>query len=208
MTEDIRLKPFWEDLQASIERHRVRYLLHYTRPDNLRGILRAGGLLSRRRQTERGIHATEVHGWGNKGPALDDYICLSLEPPKGFLKRGGDWMGLLVSPEVLGFEGSCYVPSNTARESVPMDEILSRGDLLSFEDLFRTPHGSRPRSVESEILIPGVIPLQFVPEIVLPNLSAWWGALRVLWRHRLRHPFSLPLPRPRNSGTPHLFPWK
>jgi hypothetical protein len=188
MFEEIQFKPFWEDLQASVQRHRVLHLLHYTRTGNLGGILQAGGLLSRRRQAERGIHAAEVHGWGNKGLDLDDYICLSLDPPKGFLKRGGEWMALLVSTEVLGFEGSCYVPSNTARESVPMDEILSRGDLLSFEDLFRSPHGPRSRSIESEILVPSAIPLRYIRTILLPDRSAWWRALPVLWKHRFRNP--------------------
>jgi len=214
MVEEIRFKPFWEELRASIERHRISHLLHYTRIENVGGILKAGALLSRRRQAERGIRAVEVHGWGTKGSALDDYICLSLEPPTAFLKRGGDWIALLIAPEVLGFDGSSYVSSNSARESVSLEEIRSRCDLLSFEDLFLSPYGSRPRSRESEILVPATVPLRLIRTIVWPDRSAWWKTFPVLWKHRLRSPFGWrKTPRCQigsnaKSGTGYLFPEK
>lgn len=165
-----RWKQDREDYFASLRRHRIGYLLHYTPVDNLESIFETGGLLSRKQQAGRRLSPRTVHGWGRKWKALEDYICLCFEPPLGLLQREKSAMAaLIVRPEVVGLRDSLFCPMNSARSWIDQEEILSRCDLESFEDLFREPDAPALKNHESEVLIRGRLGLWAVRRIVLPN---------------------------------------
>jgi hypothetical protein len=178
-----------EDYIASLQRHRIRHLLHYTPAENLESVISSGGLLSRKQQRDRGLSPTSVHGWGNKWKPLEDYICVCFEPPFGLLRREKHPMAaLVVKPEVVALRETLYCPMNSAKSWINEEEILSRCDLESFEDLFREPGAPVLKNHESEVLIHGSLPLWAIQSILLADkrvfrrlrrlrAKCWWFRL-------------------------------
>lgn len=162
------------DYVAALRRHGIRRLLHYTPIGNLDSILEQGGLLSRREQQLRKLPPGTAHGWGEKWRPLEDYVCLSLEPPLGLLRQEKRPMAaLVVRPEAAALRGTLFCPMNSARSWIGEEEIRSRCDLESFEDLFREAHSPVLKNRESEMLIRGSLGLWAVRRIVLPNAEVY-----------------------------------
>jgi len=163
-------KPDREEYTAAARRHGIRYLIHYTPATNLESIIRSGGILSRRERARRGAEPVREHGWGEKREALADYVCLCFGPPLGLLRREKAPMAaLVVRPGVIALRETLFSPMNSAREWIGVEELQSRCDLASFEDLFSGPVGPELRSREAEVLVRRVVPLAAVGRIVLPE---------------------------------------
>lgn len=201
-------KPAWEDFAACFERRRLQCLKHFTALENLPSIARpprrkgqakgvAPGLYSRRRLDEQGIVPHRLHGWGGKGRALQDYICLSFSLPAGMIRaEAAPPAVLLIDPEVIFWEGTCFCRTNSASRHISAEEIFASADLAAFESLFRGSYGDRLRYRQAEVLVRDHIPLEEVRAIVLPHSPEGQDAARRLeaakWRRWLRGRWSFP----------------
>jgi len=100
------------------------------------------------------------HGYGRVGKALqfDHYVCVSLYPQKGMMRRETGPLSLLeVRPELLYVEGSFYCPGNSARNDYEFDELVGKTELAHLEDLFEGPGEWKLRDWQAEIWIPEYI---------------------------------------------------
>lgn len=86
---------------------------------------------------------------------------------------------LVIRPDVIALQDTLFCPMNSARSWIQPDEITSRCDLESFEDLFREPEGPALRNRESEVLVRGRVELSTICRIVLPAREVW-NRLRLL----------------------------
>ena len=185
-------KAQWEEFAASCRRHNILALYHATSVANLPSIVRAGGLLSRKRQNQEGYCPEKYHGWGNKWQDLEDYICLGFKPPRHLRDEKAPQAVLKISPDVILLEGTVFCPLNSARKWLSAAEIGARADLESFEVLFRHEHGSALKRRDSEILALDRIPLSLIERILfLDNTlrgKARWSCFRSAWGRFLRTP--------------------
>lgn len=202
------LKPGWEDFAACVCRRHLSPLKHFTAVGNLPGIIRPsgkdsgrqpleGGLYSRRRLRECGIVPVHWHGWGDKGRALEDYICLSYHLPAGMIRRESAQPAvLLVSNDVIAWQGTCFCRTNSASKVISAEEIKAWYDLEAFEKLFQHTEGNRLRYRLAEILVPDHVPLECLLGILLPDTpegQAMKHRLRALkWLRRLRGTWYFP----------------
>ena len=190
-------KRAWEDFAACFERRRLGPLKHFTAPENLPSIMKPprargpgharaeGGLYSRRRLAELGIAPHRLHGWGGKGKALQDFICLSFALPVGILRAEAEAPAvLLVDRMAILWEGTCFCRTNSASRNISAEEILASNDLAAFESLFRGGYGDRLRYRQAEVLVRDHVPLPAVDVIVLPHTPAGREAARRLRRIR------------------------
>ena len=165
------------ELLEAVERRGVDYFLHYTPVQNLPSILQHG-ILSRKQMQLRDIKPVLYHGWGKKWNELDDYICLSLIPPKTMIKKTKEpQAALLIHPAIIGQENTCFSPINSAKETIDVDEIFSRDSVEAFEDLFRYEEGTQLRNDFAEILVKDYISVTDIQNICFPN----WKMAGKLW---------------------------
>jgi hypothetical protein len=180
-----------EDFRASLERHGVTALYHYTPWENVPGILRVGAILSRQAQRAAGIKTEKVHFWGHGFQALEDRICLCFVPPLGLIRREKGRMAVIeVSPEVIAWEGTCFSPRNTASSLITPEEVDSRRGLESFEALFRSSRSSALVNRSAEVLVAERIPMGCFERVVFPTRQALRATLRERLRIRLARAFS------------------
>ncbi len=193
----------WEDFEACFERRGIGSLKHFTAVENLRSIVQpprrkeraAGvaepGLYSRRGLQERGVTPHRLHGWGGKGQALQEYICLGFSLPAGIVRAEATAPAvLIIHREVITWEGTCFCRTNSASRNISAEEIFAASDLAAFESLFKGDYGSRLRYRQAEILVRDHIPLESIGAIWLPLTPAGQRANRLLkrlrWQRRLR----------------------
>jgi hypothetical protein len=134
-----------------------------------------------------GISPAHLRGWGRKGRQLQDYICLSFHLPPGILRsEKAPPAILLVDPGVVAWLETCFCPANSASSRIRTEEILVRLDLPSFESLFQGEHGHQLRYRQSEVLVQGHIPLEYIHAIVLPESRQGAQCLKTCRKMRRR----------------------
>ena len=102
----------YKDFMEVVERRKISCFLHYTPVKNLPSILRYG-ILSRKQMELREIRPVLYHGWGKKWKELDDFICLSIVPPKGMIDRTKEaQVALGICPSIIGYSQSYFSPIN------------------------------------------------------------------------------------------------
>lgn len=194
-----RLKPDHADLLDSLSRREITYFLHYTPVKNLPSILKHG-ILSRKQMQLREIKPVLYHGWGKKWNSMDDYICLSLIPPKNMIEKTKEpQAALLIHPSIIGQEKTFFSPINSATETIEVEEIFSRDNLEAFEDLFRYEEGAQLRNDYAEILVKDYIAIPNITGICFQSWNGNWQLACKLWVKGL-------LGRsPKIKTFPHLF---
>lgn len=177
------LKPNWPAFRLSVQRRRLRELYHFTAPENLDGIMAAGGLLSRRRKAEQHIQAAQ-HGWGcpDKERTLGaDYICLSITggwPMMGSLMAQGvePPLVLIVEPRVIWYRKTCFSPLNSASREVDPVQLQAWTDLAHFEALFPDPQTAWPTDDQAEVLVHERVSIDDIRQIVFHSQEAFSAA--------------------------------
>ncbi len=199
LTRERPRKPDYADLLDVVDRRKIPYFLHYTPVKNLSSILQHG-ILSRKQMQLRDIQPVLYHGWGKKWTALDDYICLSLIPPKRMIEKTKETQAvLLIQPSVIGQEKTYFSPINSAKEAIDVEEIFSRDSMEAFEDLFRYEEGTQLRNDFAEILVKDYIAVSDITGICFQSWNGNWQIVSKLWVKGI-------LGRsPRVRTIPHLF---
>lgn len=153
------LKPDAEAFRAALlGRNRHGPVYHWTGLSNIRSILEHG-ILCRHRLREKGIAFSE-HGYGRAGKDLqfDHYVCVSLYPQKGMMRRETGPLALLeVQPALLYVDRAFYCPGNSARNEYDFDELVAKTELVHLEELFEGPGEWRLKDWQAEIWVPEFI---------------------------------------------------
>ena len=127
----------------------------------------------------REIRPVLYHGWGKKWKELDDFICLSIVPPKGMIDRTKEaQVALGICPSIIGYSQSYFSPINSAKENIAIDEILSLDSANAFESLFQYEDGMKLRNDYTEILVKDYIPVSDIRTIYYAN---WDGNGKILF---------------------------
>lgn len=156
----LQLKSNWRAFHLSVRQRQLRELYHFTAPENLSGILTAGGLLSRRRLAEHRIHAKQ-NSWGSpeKERLLGaDYICLSVT--KGWAMMGSLMaqgaeppVVLVIDPCVVWYCKTCFSPINSASREIDPVQLRTWTEIRHFEALFPDSRATWPKDVQAEVLV-------------------------------------------------------
>jgi hypothetical protein len=176
----LELKPNWTAFQVNVRKRHLRELYHFTPLDNLPGIIAAGGVLSRRQTDERGLKSLR-NSWGNpeKEHILGtEYICLSITNQWKMLssvmmKLADPPAVLVVAPRVIWYEGTCFLPKNSASREIVVSRLPTWTDVAHFDALFPAPDARGPVDVQAEVLVRDYIPLGDISKIAFHNQDAF-----------------------------------
>jgi hypothetical protein len=178
------------------KRRNVRRIVHFTNIVNLYGMWRCGRILSR----DRLCRASELSGDPHAMDAVDindklridrltDHINCSIDHINAglFLRYRAErrvvddqWCIVCLSVSCLGWDKTIFSVGNAASNRAK--QIGIRGGMDGFTAIFRSKEG--PATVpQSEVLIPGEIPVEEIQEVVFENdddLGSCSAALRSL----------------------------
>ncbi|MCX7918901.1 MAG: DUF4433 domain-containing protein [bacterium] len=190
-------KPDWNAYLEEISSRKLESFYHYTPIKNLPQILSAGGIYSRHQARLRNIQPIEIHGWGDKWKELEDYICLSLVPPRWMLDKSTEqYLALAIQPYVAGYQGTLFSLRSSASIEVNVVVLKSQDTIDDFVRLFRNPDEPNPKNRLSEILVEDFIPISDIQAIYLPtwkgNIRYFWVWLFKKWSNFPRYGFSYP----------------
>jgi len=171
-------KPDIKDFQSTLKRRGINYFYHYSCQENLDSILKHG-ILSRKELNTRKIKPVELHGWGHKFREMEDMICLCFTPPQGMLRKyKHSFIAFAISSEIAGYEDVFFSPTNSAKDIMVTDDILSRESIDAFEELFHHDDGIYLKSPMAEILLKKQIYPTEIEIIIFPEWSIeaclWW----------------------------------
>ena len=160
-----------------LRQYGIKHIWHFTDKSNLESIIDNGGILSLRRITENNI-AVSVYGgnqWSHDADrykGLDNYVHLSFvddHPMLYVAKKEGRiqepiWLQIDIS--VLMTPGTMYSIDVSNKSGVELLDNNAAVQQIDFDVLFtymdwRNPEiqQRRKNAVKSEILIPGIVPL-------------------------------------------------
>ncbi len=196
----------WEkEVSQEISRRGIRRLVHFTKLENLTGILRYG-LLSSQELRSRRLSVNE-----NDTRRLDmhpECSCLSVTFPNyrlfyyfRQLDDTVDWIVLELTPDVLFSlrEYPIFCPSNAASEAVRCkigehqasdvksfqnmfaEESEYRGSLMRRKNLGLSP--SDTTDPQAEILFPGSIPLKYINKIKVNDMRVQDECQKMVLKH-------------------------
>ena len=193
LIRDVQEQRRVKDIMWIARDRRIEALCHFTRVENLSGILR-NGLLSRRL-----LHENRLPFFPIDYDRQDGYleaVCLSVSFPnyKMFYSKResfrhryqvghSQWVVLLWEASLL-WEFEClFCQQNAAHDSVRSLPLEERRSPLAFEEIFRDFESVRrldlnlprnyPTNPQAEVLVFGRIPISYLREIHFYNLDAW-----------------------------------
>lgn len=184
-----------EEILEIVQELKIPFLTHFTRLENLASIM-AQGILPRT--------LVDVQAPGrvvNDPLRLDGragFNCLSISFPNAPMfyrfrqeEPGSEWIILLIPPILLGREGVLFCNHNAAdkRVSSKTDADLSTPAALRgmFDEI--PGHPSRadqrlkpfdPTDVQAEVLIPGVIEVEWIKGVVFPSSTVKTGNVHLI----------------------------
>lgn len=172
---DVRLKPQWESFRIVVNRHKIKWLYHFTDQANLQSIIRHGGLYSWHRCESLGIKIARPGGDSfsrtlDKAKGLEDHVRLSLSsnPPmlKSALASGRivNPVILKVCPTVIYWRSTLFSDVNAAAGYAK----IGRSFDVFLDIRFETAMGSGSvtgmdyRWRQAEVLVEGHVPLELI----------------------------------------------
>lgn len=174
-----QLKPNWRAFHLSVRQHQLRKLYHFTAPENLFGILTAGGLLSRRQIAERQIPARQNSWGGSEKERLlgADYICLSVTKDwammGSLMAQGAEPpVVLIIDPRVIWYCKTCFSPINSASREIDPVQLRTWTELVHFEALFPDSRATWPKDAQAEVLVYEHVALDDIRSIVFHSQAA------------------------------------
>ncbi|MEW5693427.1 MAG: DarT ssDNA thymidine ADP-ribosyltransferase family protein [Candidatus Hydrogenedentota bacterium] len=177
----LEYKPDYKNIIEELQRRQINCFYHFTLKENLKSIIKARGLLSRNKMRELNIQPTKLHGWGRKGKQEEfaSYICLSINLPRGMIKKEnrGDIFIFEIDIWVAALSDTLFSLKNTAYDGVELENVKGRDNLESLCDLFIDDDTAKLKNLMSEILIKDIVPLKYVKSV------KYFGSLS--WKHRL-----------------------
>ena len=155
-------------MKKAVEGRAIVYVWHFTRLDNLEGIL-THGLLGRPRIAELGIQSDFNDEYRFDGH--EDAICCSLGHPnyKMFYRLrqeslGTEWVVIALHASVLWGKDCASCMTNAASNSVTCIPVAQRRGVAAFTGLFQEIPGKPPRS---ELGIPENCPTDPQAEVLV-----------------------------------------
>ncbi len=189
-------QPETDAILHEAKRRKVQRVVHFTHLSNLHGMWRCGWILSR----DRLCRASELSGDPHALDAVDindklridrltDHINCSVDHINAGLFRryreerrvdDDQWCIICLSVSCLGWNKTIFSVGNAASNRAK--QIGVRGGMEGFTAIFRSTEGSATVP-QSEVLIPGEIPVEEIQEIIFENdddLGSCSAALRSL----------------------------
>ncbi len=176
-------KTNWHDYKTILERNNIHTLYHFTDRENLKTIIKYGGLYSWKDCEERGIYIPKPGGGGlgslswdlDSKQGLEHYVRVSFtkQHPMMYvaLKEGriSDCVILEINPEVIFWIGTKYADMNATRNGVNIGESIDDFNKIHFSTVkevnqFVFLPDEQPY-YQAEILVKNFIPLDYINNI-------------------------------------------
>lgn len=166
----------------------VEHLIHFTRIENLRSILRHG-LLSRERLAE--LRLPHVVNDDSRFDGMRDAVCLSVSFPnyrmfyaKRRQKPETDWVVLRLKPELVANKRCAFSPTNAASSSVSSLPLTTRMSPQAVKDMFQDRPGVASRAQlglarhyttdpQAEILVLDAIAPEYITDVLFDAPRNW-----------------------------------
>jgi len=146
---------------------------------HLPAIIEQGGLLSYSARKGRGVgEDPDPHYWGAPGKkeALSSYVVCSFMPPWWMCKKRPEELAMVLidAEAVCCQDGTCFCPTNSARNDYSATEIAQRTGIDAFDECFENP--TTYQAGESEIFVATKIALRDFRSIVFcdDDALAYW----------------------------------
>ena len=157
-------------IRESVQRRRIRQIVHLTRLGHLTDIFRVGGLLSRQQLDTLGI-GYQMSGWGSdqKAEEMTDYICCSVVSPWGMSSHEPETKALItLHPKLLWRAGTLFSGKWSSHSDVSLSTLLQDQTVASFDFMFDNETTNFPSPPPGEVLIPDRILVDdFLPRVFL-----------------------------------------
>lgn len=148
--------PDAQAIENSVGQRSTSCIWHLTWLSQLVGILRLGGLLSRRRLDSLGI-PYGMSGWGSeeKAEEMKDYICCSVKPPWGMAKNKSEAKALIpLQRHLLWWKGTLFCGKWSSFGDVSFSQLLNNHTVKEFDLMFQNKYTNYPSPAPGEVLIP------------------------------------------------------
>ncbi|MDP2820498.1 MAG: DarT ssDNA thymidine ADP-ribosyltransferase family protein [Polaromonas sp.] len=171
-------------IERFVSQRGINSLFHFTRVENVAGIL-SRGLLGRR-QLEA-LNAEYVANDQYRYDRIEDAVCVSITFPnyKMFYpyrssNPGTDWAVLQLKPEILWREDCIFCRRNAAEREIAQQTITQRSGSLALQQLFKDMPGfptrlttdvpsNYPTHPQAEVLVRGTIRMTDIVEVFLDS---------------------------------------
>lgn len=152
-------------IQDVINRRDIKYLVHFTRLENLDNIL-TNGIIPRKE-----LDKQQVNYVYNDQLRLDEktnYSCLSIGFPNDLMfytKRknnpNSEWVIIGVSLEVLLNCDCLFYPCNSASSNVSHKDISNFQGVKAFDEMFQNDL-KHPQDIQAEVMVKGIIEPKYI----------------------------------------------
>jgi len=153
----------------SVRRRGILRAYHHTPLVSLANVVRREGLWCRRQLTEWGdSFDDETSKWGRREKAAEfaEYVCCSVRPPMGMLKKEKRPILLELLPTVLALPGVAFIGKWSSFGDVAADQALRQTGVTWFDRMFSNSQSDWPTEHPGEFLVPRCVPLEYVRRIV------------------------------------------
>ncbi|MBY5554134.1 DarT ssDNA thymidine ADP-ribosyltransferase family protein [Rhizobium leguminosarum] len=172
-----------EAIQSYAREIAIPHLVHFTRCENLPGILDRG-LMSISTCSKEGV--AFVRNDSDRRDGQPNGISLSIAFPnylmfyKYRMQTGADWAVLLISPSVLWEKDCAFYSHNAADARVSREPLDKMKSLQAFRDMFVEESGARepslrgfdPSDPQAEILVFETVPSAYIEAVAFENREA------------------------------------
>ena len=155
----------------SVLRRRIRTTYHFIPLPYISNVLFREGLWCRRQLSGWGdAFDDDMSKWGraDKARAFQDYVCCSVNPPMGMLKKKKRPVLILLHPYVLALPRVAFVGKWSSWGDVEPKRALGQTGIEWFEKMFLNTTSSRA-SHPGEFLVPSCVPLTYIRGFVFYN---------------------------------------
>lgn len=154
-------------IQKVIEKRGIKFLVHFTRLENLDNILR-NGIIPRSDMKDEFINPKYIYNDDCRFDGKCGYSCLSIGFPNDLMfykLRKNDpnskWAVIGLSTEILLNYDCLFYPCNAARGDVSHQDISNYQGTKAFDAMFQNDL-NYPQDVQAEVMVKGIIEPKYI----------------------------------------------